>query len=86
MYLKRYCTPKKQLIIFFQLKHLQKYDLKKICISQSRQDQKLCQFLFFCCDVIFDKLPKLGQISCVILYYIEIKDSSYLGKFFVKLL
>ena len=40
-------------------------------------------FFFFHCDVIFDKLPKLGQISCVTASYIETKDSLYLGKFFV---
>ena len=27
----------------------------------------------FYCDVIFDKLLKLGQISCIIAYYLEIK-------------
>ena len=49
-------------------------------------DQELCQFLFFYSDVIFDKLSKLEQISCLIRYYIEIKDSLSLGKFFVNLL
>ena len=40
----------------------------------------------FQCDVIFDKLSKLGQISCVIPYYIEEKDSLNLDKFFANLL
>ena len=31
--------------------------------------------VFFHCDVIFDKLSKLRQISCAIPYYIEIKES-----------
>ena len=52
---------------------------------KSRLDQKLCQFLFSSCDIYFDKLSRLGQISCAISYYIE-KDSLYLGKFFVSLL
>ena len=51
--------------------------------SKSSLDQKLCHFWFFHCDIIFDKLSELGQISCVVPYYIEIKDSLYLGKFFV---
>ena len=51
----------------------------------SRLDQKFCQ-LFFHCDAIVDKLSKLGQISCVISYYMEIKDSLYLSKFFVNVL
>ena len=41
--------------------------------SKSRLDQKLYQFLFFHCDVIFDKLSKLEQISCVIPHYMEIR-------------
>ena len=55
---------------------------KKNHKSKSRLDQKLCQFLFFQCDVIIDKLSKLGQIP----YYIEIKGSVHLGKFSVNLL
>ena len=55
-------------------------NLKKKTKSKSCLNQKLCQFVFFDCDVIFDKLSKLGQISCVISYYIEIKDSLHLGK------
>ena len=51
--------------------------------SKSRLDQKLCQFLFFQCDVIFDKLSILGHISCVIPYYKEIKYFLYLRNFFV---
>ena len=39
----------------------------------------------FQCNVTFDKLSKLGQISVVINYYIEIKDSLYLGKSFVNI-
>ena len=39
-------------------------------------------FFFFRRVVIFDKLSKLGQISCVILCYKEIKDFLYLGKIF----
>ena len=53
--------------------------------STSRLDQNLCQFLFFHCDVIFDKLSKLEQISCVIPYYIDVKDSLYLDKFRVNI-
>ena len=54
--------------------------------SKLHLDQNLCQSLFFHRDVIFEKLPKLGQISCAIPYYIEIEDSLYLGMFFVNLL
>ena len=65
---------------FFQLKHLRKiWLLKKVCKSKSCLNQKLCQFLFFDCDIILDNLSKLGQISCVISYYTEIKDSFHLG-------
>ena len=90
VYLKAYCRPLKACNFYFstdQLKHLQKiWQLQKKRKSKSRLDQTLCQFLFFHVNVIFDKLSKLGQISCVIPYYIEIKDSLYLGKFFVNLL
>ena len=58
---------------------------KKTHKSKSRLGQKLCQFFFFHCDFIFDKLSKLGQVSCVIYYYIDIKDFLYMGKFFVNL-
>ena len=37
-------------------------------------------------NVIFDKLLKLGQMSYVIPYCIEIKSPLYQGKFFVNLL
>ena len=47
---------------FFNRNTYRKYDLK--CKSKSYLDQKLCQFLFFHCDVIFEKLSKLGKISC----------------------
>ena len=59
---------------------------KKSRKSKSHLDQKLRQFLFFPCDIIFDKLPKLGQISDVIPYHTETKDSLYLVKFFANLL
>ena len=49
-------------------------------------DQKLCQFLLFHCDVIFDKLSRLGQISCLTPYYIELKDPYIRATFFVNLL
>ena len=42
--------------------------------------------VIFAYDVIFDKVSKLVQISCVTPYYIETKDSAYLGKIFVNLL
>ena len=51
--------------------------------SNLRLDQKLYQFLLFHCDAIFDKLSKLGQMSCVILLYTEIKNFFHLRKFFV---
>ena len=47
----------------------------------SSQNQNHDSF-FFRRVVIFDKLSKLGQISCVILCYKEIKDFLYLGKIF----
>ena len=64
---------KKHIILFFQLKHLQKTLLFK-------------NFLSFHRDVILDKLSKLDQVSSVIRHYSEIKDTSHLGKFLVNLL
>ena len=80
-FLKWYCTPEKACNFIFSTETPSKnMTLKKPRKSKSRLNQKLCQFLFFDCDVLFDKLSKLGQISCVISYYIEIKDSLHLGK------
>ena len=61
------------------------YDFWKNRKSKTSRDQKLCKF-FFPLWGHFDKLLKLGQISGVILYYIEIKDSLYQGTFFVYIL
>ena len=84
--LKRYCTPEKAYRFIFSTETLSKnMTFKKNWKSKSRLDQKLCQFLFFHCDAIFNKLSKLGQISCVIPYYTEIYPV-YLGKTFVNLL
>ena len=60
--------------------------IKKHQKSKSHLGQNLYQFLWFHFDVIFDKLSKLGKISCVIPYYVDIKDSLYLGKFLVNFL
>ena len=47
----------------------QKYDFfKKSRRSKLNVDPKLCQFLYFICDVIFDKISELRQISCIILH------------------
>ena len=35
-------------------------------------------FLYFICDVIFDKLSELPQVCCLIPHYIEIQDSTRL--------
>ena len=37
--------------------------------------------MYFICDVIFEKLLKLQQISCVIHHLVEIQDSLYRAKF-----
>ena len=65
-----------------------KKETAKITYKQTKShlDQKLCQFLFFHCDITFDKLSKLGKVSFIILYYIEIRDSLYLHKFLISLL
>ena len=42
--------------------------------------------VIFAYDVIFDKVSKLVQISCVTPHYTETRDSAYLGKIFVNLL
>ena len=82
--LKRCCNPEKACNFIFPTETLSKVmNFKKSLKSQSCLDQK---FLFFHCGVIFDKLSKLGQISFVIPYYIEIKDSLYMSKIFVNLL
>lgn len=62
------------------------YDFYKNYKSKSRLDQKLCKFLFFYSNIIFDKLSKLRQIFYVIPYYIEIKDSLHFPYVLVHLL
>ena len=59
---------------YFNWNTFKTYDFKKRRKSKSRLDQKLCQFLFFQCEIIFGKLSELGQISCAIPYCTEIKD------------
>ena len=77
---------KKHVILFFQLKLLwKKLTLKKTQVKITSRSKFMPVFVFQC-DVIFDKLSKLGQISCVIPYYIEKKDSLNLDKFFANLL
>ena len=73
------------MILFFQLKHLQKIWLwnKKPQVKITSRSKVMSAVLFFHCDVISYKLSKL---SCIILYYIEIKASLYLATFFVDLL
>ena len=58
-----------------KLKHQQDIHSKKLFDlglenSQTSHDPdpRLCQFLYFICDVIFDKLSELRQISCIILH------------------
>ena len=86
-FLKRYCIPGKGCNFIFSSETLHKiWLLKKPRTSQSCLDQKLCQFLFVHCAFVFDKLSKLGQISCEVSYYIEIKGALYLGMFFANLL
>ena len=41
----------------------------------------LCLFLYFVCDVIFDKLSEPQQISCIIPHQVEAPDSLYRIKF-----
>ena len=52
---------------FVKWNTFQYYDFKKNCKSKSNLDPKLCQFLHFIFDAIFDKLSELWQISCIIL-------------------
>ena len=53
---------------------------------KSRSRSKVMPVFAFFTVRSSDKLSKSGQISCVIPYYIEIKNSLYLGKYFVNLL
>ena len=59
---------------------------KKIASQNQLQIKGCASFCFCYYDIIFEELSKLGQTSCVIPYYIEIKDTLQLGKFFVALL
>ena len=66
-FLKWYCIPEKVWNFNFSTETpLKNLTFKKTRQSKSPLNQKLCQFVFFDCDVIFDKLSKLGQMSCVI--------------------
>ena len=56
----RYCTLAMTSLFFWNT--FQKHARR----SKSNLDQKLCQFWYFICDVIFDKLSKLWQIYCII--------------------
>ena len=48
---------------------------KKIASQNQLQIKGCASFCFCYCDIIFEELSKLGQTSCVIPYYIEIKDN-----------
>ena len=55
--LKRYCIPEKACnFIFWTNARSKNMTFKKNLKSKSHPDQKLGQFLFFHCDVNFDKL------------------------------
>ena len=68
---KRYCTPVTT-SYFMKFNFLSETSPKNITFkknrSKSNQDPKLCQFLCFICDVIFDKLSDFPHISCIILH------------------
>ena len=53
--------------------------LKNLRKAKSRLESKVIVVFAF-------SLLKLGQIFCVIPYYIRIEDSFYLGNFFINLL
>ena len=79
-FLKLCCTPENVCNFIFSTETSSKnMTFKRNPQVKIKFKSKVCQ-VFFDCDVIFDKLSKLGQISCVISYYIEIKDSLHLGK------
>ena len=50
-------------------------NLKKNRNSKSTLDPKLCQFLYFICDIIFEKFSELRQTFCIIPRYVEKQDS-----------
>ena len=70
--LKRHCTPATT-SYFMKLNFLSERSPKNMTLKQPRRsesslDPKLCQFLYFICDVTFDKPLELPQISCIILH------------------
>ena len=75
--LKRYWTTgKTRNFISFNWKTLQKYDFSKKPQAKITSRSKVMPVSVNHCDVvIFDKLSKLEQSTCVTPYYIEIKDS-----------
>ena len=75
--LKRYWTTGKTCnFISFNWKTLQKYDFSKKPQAKFTSRSKVMPVSVNHCDVvIFDKLSKLEQSTCVTPYYIEIKDS-----------
>ena len=52
-------------ILFCQVKHLPKITLKNPGRLKSNEDPTLCQFFYFICGVILDKLSELWKIICV---------------------
>ena len=65
---------------FAKWNNFQKYDFKKHR-SKSNLDTKICQFLYFICDVLLSKLSEVWQISFIIPHEVEIQDSLYQAKF-----
>ena len=75
---KQYCTPATS---YFILLTTSENGFKKTRRLKSHLDPKLCQFLYFICDVILEKLLELRQISCIVHHLVEIQDSLYQAKF-----
>ena len=75
---KRYCTPATS---YFILLTPSENGFKKNRRLKSHLDPKLCQFLYFICDVILEKLLELRLISCIVHHLVEIQDSLYQAKF-----
>ena len=61
--------------------HLSLFIFLYLCHVKAKSYASFC---FFYYDVIFDKLSNLGQIPCVIPYYIEIKRLLISGRVFRK--
>ena len=67
-FLKQYCTPEKACNFIFSTKIPSKNTTFKTTpqVEITSKSNVMPVFIFFHCDIIFDRLSELGQISCEI--------------------